>query len=189
MRSGWVGRGAVGRRIGPPRPVLRWLPQRWIGARLRPQHPADPGRGGHRRGRGRGRREWFVRAAGIAVPVATLAAFGYTHSGHTLLGFSGSGLDPSPQAAVALIAAISAIVLLAATLIPAAAARDESSGSARSPVPAPPPRSRGRLRAVLVRPLRHDRDRGHGDVGGDRGLRVLTADSHRRDGGDGDVDQ
>jgi plastocyanin len=74
------------------------------------------------------RREWFVRAVGIAVPAATLAALAYTHSGHTVLGFSGSGLDPSPQAAVALIAAIAAIILLGATFIPAAAARDESSG-------------------------------------------------------------
>jgi len=74
------------------------------------------------------RREWFVRAAGIALPAVTLAAFAYTHSGRSLLGFSGSGLDPSPQAAVALIAEIAAIVLLAATFIPAVAATDESGG-------------------------------------------------------------
>jgi plastocyanin len=74
------------------------------------------------------RREWFVRLAGIVVPAATLAAFAYTHTDHTLLGFRGSGLEPSPQATVALVAELAAIVLLAATFIPAVAARDESSG-------------------------------------------------------------
>ena len=74
------------------------------------------------------RREWFVRLAGIVVPAATLAAFAYTHTDHTLLGFRGSGLEPSPQAAVALVAEVAAVVLLGATFIPAVAARDESSG-------------------------------------------------------------
>ena len=74
------------------------------------------------------RREWFVRLAGIAVPVATLAAFTYTHTEHTFLGFQGDGLDPSPQAQIVLIAEIATIVLLGATFIPSIAARDESSG-------------------------------------------------------------
>ena len=76
------------------------------------------------------RREWFVRLAGIIVPLATLAAFSYTHSERTFLGFQGEGLDPSPQAQIVLIAEISAIILLAATFIPSIAARDESSGPA-----------------------------------------------------------
>ena len=74
------------------------------------------------------RREWFVRLAGIIVPVGTLAALAYTHSEHTFLGFQGEGLDPSPQAQLVLISEIAAIVLLAATFIPAIAERDESSG-------------------------------------------------------------
>ena len=74
------------------------------------------------------RREWFIRLAAVVVPAATLAAFAYTHTDHSLLGFSGSGFDPSPQAAVALIAEVVAIVLAAATFIPAVAARDQSSG-------------------------------------------------------------
>ena len=74
------------------------------------------------------RREWFVRLAGIIVPLGTLAAFFYTHSERTFLGFQGEGLDPSPQAQIVLIAEISAIVLLAATFIPSIAAHDESSG-------------------------------------------------------------
>ena len=74
------------------------------------------------------RREWFVRLAGIAVPVATLAAFTYTHNGHTFLGFQGKGLDPSPQAELVLVAEVAAIVLLGATFVPHVAERDDSSG-------------------------------------------------------------
>jgi plastocyanin len=73
------------------------------------------------------RREWFVRLAGIAVAVATLAAFTYTHTGHTFLGFQGAGLAPSPQALLVLVAEIAAIVLLAATFIPPISERDRSS--------------------------------------------------------------
>jgi plastocyanin len=74
------------------------------------------------------RREWFVRLAGIAVPVATLAAFTYTHHGHAFLGFEGKGLDPSPQAQTVLLAEIAAIVLLAATFLPQVAERGGSGG-------------------------------------------------------------
>jgi plastocyanin len=74
------------------------------------------------------RSEWFVRLAGIVVPVATLAAFTYTHTEHTFLGFQGDGLDPSPQAQIVLVAEIATIVLLGATFLPSIAARDESSG-------------------------------------------------------------
>ena len=73
------------------------------------------------------RREWFVRAAGIALSAATLAAFTFTHTGHALFGFEGDGLQPSPQAEIVLIAAITSIVLLAASFVPAIADRDESS--------------------------------------------------------------
>ena len=72
------------------------------------------------------RREWFVRLAGIALPAATLAAFTYTHTGHTFLGFQGDGLQPSPQAQVVLVAEIAAIVLLAATFVPSLAEHDGS---------------------------------------------------------------
>ena len=76
------------------------------------------------------RREWYVRVAGIVLSAASLAAFAYTHSGHTLFGFQGDGFNPSPQAQIVLVAEIAAIVLLAATFIPSVAARDESSGIA-----------------------------------------------------------
>jgi plastocyanin len=74
------------------------------------------------------RRDWFFRLAGVALSAATLAAFTYTHTGHTFLGFRASGLEPSPQAALALVAEITAIVLLAATFIPTVAERDQSWG-------------------------------------------------------------
>jgi plastocyanin len=75
------------------------------------------------------RRDWFVRLVGIAVPLATLAAFSYTHSHHTLFGFQGDGLDPSPQAQIVLVAEIAAVVLLAATFVPRIAVRDRSSSA------------------------------------------------------------
>ena len=74
------------------------------------------------------RREWFVRLAGIALSAGSLAAFAYTHTQHTFLGFEGEGFHPSPQAQIVLVAEIAAIVLLAATFIPSVAARDESFG-------------------------------------------------------------
>ena len=76
------------------------------------------------------RREWFVRLAGIALPVATLAAFTFTHTGHTLLGFQGDGLHPSPQAQLVLVAEIATIVLLAATFLPSLTEHDDSGGIA-----------------------------------------------------------
>jgi plastocyanin len=74
------------------------------------------------------RREWFGRLAGIAVPAITLALLGYTHSGHTFLGFQGDGFQPSPQAQIVIVAEIAAIVLLASTFLPSIATSDKSSG-------------------------------------------------------------
>ena len=74
------------------------------------------------------RGEWFVRLAGIALPVVTLAAFTFTHTGHTFLEFQGDGLQPSPQAQLVLVAEVAAIVLLAATFLPSLAEHDHSGG-------------------------------------------------------------
>jgi plastocyanin len=74
------------------------------------------------------RREWYVRLAGIGFAALTLAAFGYTHTEHTLFGFQGSGLEPSPQAQIVLAAEIAVIVLLAATFVPSVAENDASWG-------------------------------------------------------------
>jgi plastocyanin len=75
------------------------------------------------------RREWYLRLAGIVFAALTLIAFSYTHTQHTFLGFEGRGLDPSPQADIVLVAEIAAILLLAATFIPAVAERDGSWGT------------------------------------------------------------
>jgi hypothetical protein len=72
------------------------------------------------------RKEWFVRAAGIALSVGTIAIFAYTHSSHTFLGFSASGFEPSPQAQLALLVQIAAIAMIAASFIPAIDTRDAS---------------------------------------------------------------
>ena len=69
-----------------------------------------------------------ARLAGIALPVVTLAAFTFTHTGHTFLEFQGDGLQPSPQAQLVLVAEVAAIVLLAATFLPSLAEHDHSGG-------------------------------------------------------------
>lgn len=65
------------------------------------------------------RREWFVRAAGIAVAVGTIGAFVLSRRGDGLFDFREQGLNPSPQAIIALVVEIAAVVLLAATFLPA----------------------------------------------------------------------
>jgi plastocyanin len=72
------------------------------------------------------RKEWFVRAAGIGFAASTTAVFAFTHSGHTFLGFSASGFEPSPPAPIALAVQIATILLLAATFVPAIDRRDVS---------------------------------------------------------------
>jgi plastocyanin len=70
------------------------------------------------------RTDWFIRAAGMGFAASTIAVFAYTHSGNAFLGFSAEGLEPSPQSQVALVVQIAAIVLLAATFLPAVAGDD-----------------------------------------------------------------
>jgi len=74
------------------------------------------------------RREWFVKAAGIALPLSTIILFAYTHAEHSFLGFAHGGpvFEPSPQAQIALIAEIAAIVLLAVSLVPGIESADAS---------------------------------------------------------------
>ena len=81
------------------------------------------------------RREWYVRLAGIILPVASLAALAYTHTEHTLFGFQGDGLNPSPQAQIVLVAEIAAIVLLAADLRPIDRGAGSSPPASRPSVP------------------------------------------------------
>jgi plastocyanin len=66
------------------------------------------------------RKEWFVKAAGIGFALSTIVLFVYTHAENSFLGYSHAGpvFEPSPQAEIALIAQIVAIVLLAVSFIP-----------------------------------------------------------------------
>lgn len=66
------------------------------------------------------RRDVIVRLAGIAVAVGTLIAFYLTRQTDTgIFGFTEKGFEPSPQAAIALIAELVAVVVLLASLVPA----------------------------------------------------------------------
>jgi plastocyanin len=64
------------------------------------------------------RSEWFVRAAGMVLAIGTIGAFVLSRRGGGLFEFREQGLNPSPQAAVALIVEVAALVFLAATFIP-----------------------------------------------------------------------
>lgn len=65
------------------------------------------------------RREVIVRLAGITVSVGTLIAFYVTRqSDRGIFGFTEKGLEPSPQAALALIAELIAVVVLLASFVP-----------------------------------------------------------------------
>ncbi len=64
------------------------------------------------------RSEWFIRAAGMAVAAGTIGAFVMSRRGDGLFDFREQGLNPSPQAVIALIAEIAALLLLAATFLP-----------------------------------------------------------------------
>jgi plastocyanin len=60
-----------------------------------------------------------TRLAGVAVSAGTLAAFALSRTGHGVFGLREHGLQPSPQAAVALVAEVAALALLALTFVPA----------------------------------------------------------------------
>jgi plastocyanin len=65
------------------------------------------------------RRDVIVRLAGIAVSVGTLIAFYLTRqTDKGIFGFTEKGLEPSPQAALALIAELIAVVVLVASFVP-----------------------------------------------------------------------
>jgi plastocyanin len=60
----------------------------------------------------------LVRLAGLGVTVGTLAAFAKSRTGAGVFGLRESGLQPAPQAAIALVAEVLALVLLALTFVP-----------------------------------------------------------------------
>jgi hypothetical protein len=63
------------------------------------------------------RRDPLGPLAGIAVSVGTLVAFALSRTGDGLLDFRATGLEPSPQAVLALVAEGAAVVVLAAALL------------------------------------------------------------------------
>lgn len=67
------------------------------------------------------RREWFIRLAGIGVAAGTIGAFIISRQGDGLFDFREQGLKPSPQAIIALVVEIVAIVALAASFLPSVA--------------------------------------------------------------------
>ena len=62
------------------------------------------------------RRDWWVRIAGIVVAGGTLVAFALSRTDRGIFGLKEEGLDPSPEALIALIAEVGAIVVLAVLL-------------------------------------------------------------------------
>jgi plastocyanin len=65
------------------------------------------------------RRDALVRLAGLALTVGTLGAFAMSRRGDGVFGLRENGLQPSPQALVALVAELIALALLAVTFLPA----------------------------------------------------------------------
>ena len=97
--------------------------------KIGPQLPAQRHRvGRHRRPSWPRASEWIVKLAGIGLAVGTIVAFILSRQGDGLFDFREEGLEPSPQAPIALIVEIAAIVLLADRVVPSVAAGDESSG-------------------------------------------------------------
>ena len=73
------------------------------------------------------RKEWLVRLAGLGLAVGTIIAFIISRQGEGLFDFREQGLEPSPQAIIALVVEIAAVVLLAATFVPSVVDEGESS--------------------------------------------------------------
>ena len=78
------------------------------------------------------RREVLVRLAAAGLLAGTLVAFALSRSDVEVFGFTESGLNPSPQAAIALVAEIVGLLALAVTFVPRIGAGRELRPSARS---------------------------------------------------------
>jgi hypothetical protein len=63
------------------------------------------------------RRDPVGPLAGIAVSAGTLVAFALSRTGDGILDFRATGLEPSPQAVIALVAEAAAIVVLVGALL------------------------------------------------------------------------
>lgn len=75
------------------------------------------------------RRDLLVRLAGVAVTVGTLIAFYLSrNTDNGIFGFREKGFSPSPEAAIALIVEIVALVVLAVSFVPALRWRRQTAG-------------------------------------------------------------
>ncbi len=80
------------------------------------------------------RREVLVRLAAAGLLAGTLVAFALSRSDVEVFGFTESGLNPSPQAAIALVAEIVGLLALAATFVPRIGAGRELRPSVTVPI-------------------------------------------------------
>ena len=64
------------------------------------------------------RRDVLVRLAAAGLLACTLIAFALSHSDVEVFGFTSTGFNPSPQAAIALVAEIIGLIALALTFVP-----------------------------------------------------------------------
>jgi plastocyanin len=64
------------------------------------------------------RRDALLRLAGIGVALGTLGAFAMSRTGDGVFGLRETGLDPSPQALIAMVAEIAAVAALAFSFVP-----------------------------------------------------------------------
>lgn len=98
------------------------------------------------------RRDALLRLGGIAVSVGTLVAFALSRTDRGIFGFTEQGLQPSPQAALTLVAEIGAALLLASTFLPRV-------GAGRAiPVRIAAPIGALAALAAIVLPVAADRD-------------------------------
>ena len=80
------------------------------------------------------RSSFAVRLAGIGLSLGTLGAFALSQTPMGVFNFRERGLEPAPQALVALVAEVAAVVLLAALMV-LDRARDPGSESGRAALP------------------------------------------------------
>ena len=71
------------------------------------------------------RRDALIRLAGIGLALSTLGAFAMSRRGDGIFGLRETGLNPSPQALIALVAEVAAIAALAYTFLPKVGAGDD----------------------------------------------------------------
>ena len=82
--------------------------------------------------------------AGLGMAVGTLGAFARSRIGNGIFGFSESGLEPSPEAVIALIAETAAALACGFALVSRRTTSRASSGRERQPPRTPPDRRRHR---------------------------------------------